>query len=95
LALISSMVISAMSFSDVSEMAMVPDSECRMPTLMVSAACRVNGNRPLSIRALAARVDFSRGRRFIVGGSLAVHAQLWGWSFGTGELYRSIRANSL
>ena len=32
------MVISAMSFSEVSEMAMVPDSECRMPTLMVSAA---------------------------------------------------------
>ena len=32
------MVIRATSFSDVSEMAMVPDSECRMPTLMVSAA---------------------------------------------------------
>jgi hypothetical protein len=38
LALISSMVISAMSLSEVSEMAMVPDKECRMPTLMVSAA---------------------------------------------------------
>jgi hypothetical protein len=38
LALISSMVISAVSFSAVSEMAIVPDSECRMPTLIVSAA---------------------------------------------------------
>ncbi|MNC55920.1 hypothetical protein D3C75_1054860 [compost metagenome] len=35
----SSMVISATSLSGVSEMAMVPDSELRMPTLMVSAAC--------------------------------------------------------
>src|SRR3546814_18894532 len=60
------MVISAMSLSEVSEMAMVPDSECRIPTLMVSAACRVNVNRPLSIRALAARVVLIRGRRFIV-----------------------------
>ncbi|MNR21962.1 hypothetical protein D3C85_1388940 [compost metagenome] len=65
LALISSMVISAMSLSEVSEMAMVPDSECRMPTLMVSAACTVKGNRPLSIRALAAKADLSRGRRFM------------------------------
>src|SRR5690606_33017944 len=86
LALISSMVISAMSLSEVSEMAMVPDSECRIPTLMVSAACRVNGNRPLSIRALAARVDFSRGRRFIVNGSLAVRAQLWVGPWGPGAL---------
>jgi len=38
LALIWSMVIRAMSFREVSEIAMVPDSECRMPTLMVSAA---------------------------------------------------------
>jgi hypothetical protein len=38
LALISSMVISAVSLRAVSEMAMVPDRECRMPTLMVSAA---------------------------------------------------------
>jgi hypothetical protein len=41
LALISSMAISATSFSTVSEMAMVPDSECRTPTLMVSAAHEV------------------------------------------------------
>ena len=38
----SKMVISAMSLSEVSEIAMVTDSECRMPTLMVSAA----GTRP-------------------------------------------------
>ena len=35
LALISSIAISAMSFSTVSLIAMVPDSECRMPTLTV------------------------------------------------------------
>jgi len=33
------MVISATSFSGVSEMAIVPESECMMPILMVSAAC--------------------------------------------------------
>jgi hypothetical protein len=38
LALISSMAISTVSLSTVSEMAMVPDSECSTPTLMVSAA---------------------------------------------------------
>ena len=38
LALISSIVISATSFRTVSEMAIVPDRLCRMPTLMVSAA---------------------------------------------------------
>jgi hypothetical protein len=30
------MVISAVSFSEVSEIAIVPDSECRIPTLIVS-----------------------------------------------------------
>src|SRR5436305_12858902 len=38
LALISAMVIRAVSFRDVSLIAIVPDSECRMPTLIVSAA---------------------------------------------------------
>src|SRR5207237_322480 len=38
LALISAMVISAVSLRDVSLIAIVPDSEWRMPTLMVSAA---------------------------------------------------------
>ena len=39
----SAIVINAVSFSDVSEIAIVPDSECRMPTLIgpvpASAAC--------------------------------------------------------
>ena len=30
------MVMSAVSFNDVSEMAIVPDKECKIPTLMVS-----------------------------------------------------------
>jgi hypothetical protein len=34
----SSMAISATSFSGVSEIAIVPESECMIPTLMVSAA---------------------------------------------------------
>ena len=38
LALISSIAISVTSFSTVSLIAIVPDSECRTPTLMVSAA---------------------------------------------------------
>ena len=38
LALISSIVISATSFSTVSLIAIVPDSECSTPTLIVSAA---------------------------------------------------------
>ncbi len=42
LALISSIVMSATSFSDVSEMAIVPESECSTPTLIVSAACAGN-----------------------------------------------------
>src|SRR6267378_5434531 len=42
LALISSIAISAVFFSAVSEIAMVPDSECRMQTLMVSAAVAVD-----------------------------------------------------
>ena len=37
-ALISAIVISATSLSEVSLIAIVPDSECRMPTLIVSAA---------------------------------------------------------
>ena len=39
LALISSKVISAVFFSAVSLMAMVPDSECRMPTLIGVLSC--------------------------------------------------------
>jgi hypothetical protein len=33
------MAISTVSFNTVSEIAIVPDSECSTPTLMVSAAC--------------------------------------------------------
>ena len=36
LALISLMVINAVSFREVSEIAIVPESECKIPTLMVS-----------------------------------------------------------
>jgi glycine cleavage system aminomethyltransferase T len=42
LALISSMVISAVFFSAVSVMAIVPDSECRTPTLIVLIANNVD-----------------------------------------------------
>ena len=45
LALISSIVIRATSLSTVSEIAIVPESECRMPTLMVSAAKRGQARR--------------------------------------------------
>ena len=38
------MVISATFFNAVSEIAIVPDSECRMPTLMVSAAWANSGS---------------------------------------------------
>ena len=50
-ALISSMAISAVSFSTVSEIAMVPDRLCRMPTLIVSAA---KAGVPRAARATAA-----------------------------------------
>jgi hypothetical protein len=65
LALISSMVISATSLSDVSEMAMVPDSECRMPTLMVSAAWAVQVSRA-AMPPLRCHVVSLQLRRFIV-----------------------------
>ena len=35
-----------MSFSVVSEIAIVPDSECKTPTLIVSAACAKETERP-------------------------------------------------
>src|SRR5450830_758131 len=52
LALISSMAISTVSFNTVSEMAMVPERLCRMPTLMVSAA--YDGSVDRVVRATAA-----------------------------------------
>src|SRR5579859_2138417 len=61
LALISSIAISAVFFRAVSEIAMVPDSECRMPTLMVSAAIAVA---VIAENAIPAN-DFSMCLRFI------------------------------
>ncbi|MNR59541.1 hypothetical protein D3C85_1808140 [compost metagenome] len=58
------MVISAMSLSDVSEMAMVPDSECRMPTLMVSAAWMLQLRPIAAIDALRVKA-LIRLRRFM------------------------------
>jgi hypothetical protein len=57
------MVISAVSFSAVSEMAMVPDSECRMPTLMVSAAWAAM---PMEDRAAARTVALMKVRRLLM-----------------------------
>jgi hypothetical protein len=59
------MVISAVSFSAVSEMAMVPDSECRMPTLIVSAASALNEASPNAAVTAAAESVFMKLRRTI------------------------------
>jgi hypothetical protein len=61
LALISSIVISATSLRTVSEIAIVPDSECRMPTLIVSAASAGSETRPEA--AMAAEMALSAKRR--------------------------------
>jgi hypothetical protein len=54
-------------------MAMVPDKECKMPTLIVSAACAaLKGNNPLNSKALAANIVFSKGRRFMQGSWIVV-----------------------
>ena len=52
----SSISISITSLSVVSLIAMVPDSECRMPILMVSSAARADGaaSRPSTTAAVAA-----------------------------------------
>ncbi|OXC77995.1 hypothetical protein BSU04_14000 [Caballeronia sordidicola] len=63
------MVISAVSLSDVSEIAIVPDRECNTPTLMgpVSAACALEmGNCPAIASAPDIEPNFRRLRRFIV-----------------------------
>jgi hypothetical protein len=62
LALISSMAISTVSFNTVSEMAIVPDSECNTPTLMVSWASA--GATQQAARAVAKTVFRLRRRRF-------------------------------
>ncbi len=53
-----------MSFSEVSEIAMVPDSEWRMPTLMVSAAW-MDQDRPMEAMDADSVKALSRLRRFI------------------------------
>jgi hypothetical protein len=66
--LMSEMVMSAVSFSDVSEIAIVPDSECRTPTLIgpVSAACAFDiGNWPARASAPDIEPNFRRLRRFM------------------------------
>src|SRR5471032_167429 len=63
------MVISAVSFSDVSEIAIVPESEWRTPTLIgpVSAACAFEmGSWPAIASAPDMEPNFRRLRRFIV-----------------------------
>ncbi|MNI68007.1 hypothetical protein D3C73_1236720 [compost metagenome] len=59
------MVISAMSLSDVSEIAMVPDNECRIPTLMVSAAWTVQVM-PIAAMDAESVKALIKLRRFIV-----------------------------
>jgi len=61
--LISSMVISTVSLSAVSEMAMVPDRECSTPTLMVSAAWAVM---PMEARAADRTVALMKLRRLLM-----------------------------
>jgi hypothetical protein len=65
--LISSMVISAVSFSAVSEIAIVPDSECRMPTLMVSAAKADKLVRPAAAIATESVAALMKLRRCMEG----------------------------
>ena len=50
----SSMSISMTSFSVVSEIAIVPDSECRMPTLIVSSAAALPTKPAIAAAAKAA-----------------------------------------
>ena len=64
----SSMSISITSFSVVSLMAMVPESECRMPTLMVCACATTAESDTLASTAAAHASDFRRN--VIVGDPL-------------------------
>ncbi|MDT4840630.1 hypothetical protein FQZ97_744580 [compost metagenome] len=63
LALISSMAISTVSLSTVSEMAMVPERLCSTPTLMVSWAWAGRAERPPSVTATAAAERVLRVKR--------------------------------
>jgi len=64
LALISSIAISVTSFSTVSLIAIVPDSECSTPTLIVSAACAPT-EKPAAASADAAIACFRKFLRFM------------------------------
>src|SRR5215216_5127124 len=55
-ALISSIVIRAASLSDVSLIAMVPDSECRIPTLIGPESLALAGDGAAGVAAVAAAV---------------------------------------
>jgi hypothetical protein len=61
------MVINAVSFRDVSEIAIVPDKECKMPTLIgpLSDCALANGLWPASANAPDIDPSFNRLRRFI------------------------------
>src|SRR5690606_30971823 len=58
------MVIKATSFRDVSEIAMVPDRECRIPPLLRSAA-QAEDIRPVTPRMLAAPSCLRTNLRFM------------------------------
>ncbi len=51
------MAISTVSFNTVSEIAIVPDSECSTPTLMVSAASAGNDSKLAAARAALTAVS--------------------------------------
>ncbi len=70
LALISAIVISAVSFNTVSEIAIVPDSECRMPTLIVSAAIAGVIEVNEANAASAPNVRLKLRREVVIAGSL-------------------------
>ena len=64
------MVINTVSLSAVSEIAMVPESECSTPTLIVSAAKEACEARPKEARAAESTVALMKLRRVVMKGSL-------------------------
>jgi hypothetical protein len=69
LALISSKVISAVFFSAVSEMAIVPDSECSTPTLIGDLSCAktmLEAVRPGRDKAVPAAAALMKSRRWVI-----------------------------
>jgi hypothetical protein len=78
LALISAIVISTVSFSTDSEIAIVPDSECSTPTLMVSCACALD--QPRVATEAAARDCKANLRRAEMNGMDGSFVGMWGWA---------------